>query len=97
MKNGRVSSGRQCDDAEERPADSGRPHGGREAAPPTDASDGCLVHDGTRIPAALILGYLAAGHDTVTIKREFPHLTADDVAACLDYARELAEFETTPA
>ena len=51
----------------------------------------------TRIPAALILGYLAAGRDTAAIEHEFPGLTADDVAACLDYARELAEFEAAPA
>ena len=50
----------------------------------------------TRIPVALILGYLAAGHDAVTIQREFPDITAADVAACLDYARELAEFEAAP-
>jgi uncharacterized protein (DUF433 family) len=52
---------------------------------------------GTRIPVALVLGYLAAGRDTSAIQREFPGLTAADVAACLDYARELAEFEAAPA
>ena len=52
---------------------------------------------GTRIPAALVLGYLAAGRDAAGIRREFPDLTAEDVAACLDYARELAEFEAAPA
>jgi len=38
---------------------------------------------GTRIPVSLILGYLASGS-----KRE-------NIAACLDYARALAEFEVT--
>jgi uncharacterized protein (DUF433 family) len=52
---------------------------------------------GTRIPVALILGYLAAGRDAAAIQREFPDLTAADVAVCLDYARELAEFEAAPA
>ena len=52
---------------------------------------------GTRIPVALILGYLAAGRDAVVIREEFPDLTADDVMACLDYARELADFEAAPA
>lgn len=52
---------------------------------------------GTRIPVALILGYLAAGRDAAAIQREFPDLKATDVAACLDYARELAEFEAAPA
>ena len=51
----------------------------------------------TRIPVALILGYLADGRDTAAIQGEFPDLIADDVAACLDYARELAEFEAAEA
>jgi uncharacterized protein (DUF433 family) len=49
---------------------------------------------GTRIPAALILGYLACGRSADAILREFPDLTQEDVAACLDYARDLAEFTT---
>lgn len=48
---------------------------------------------GTRITVSLILGYLAAGKTTEDILREFPDLKAEHVAACLDYARELAEFE----
>ena len=52
---------------------------------------------GTRIPAALVLGYLAAGRDTDAILRQFPDLTAADVVACLDYARDLAEFEAVTA
>jgi len=52
---------------------------------------------GTRIPVALILGYLAAGRDAAAIQREFPDLTPDDVAACLEYARQLAEFEAATA
>ena len=47
----------------------------------------------TRIPASLVLGYLASGSSAEDIIREFPDLTADDVAACLDYARDLADFE----
>ena len=49
---------------------------------------------GTRIPVALILGYLAAGRENNTIIREFPDLTKEHVAACLDYARDLAEYTT---
>ena len=48
---------------------------------------------GTRIPVSLILGYLAAGNTTEEIIEEFPDLTEEDIAACLDYARELSEFE----
>jgi len=47
----------------------------------------------TRIPVSLILGYLAAGHTTSQIMDEFPDLRAEHISACLDYARDLAEFE----
>lgn len=48
---------------------------------------------GTRIPVSLILGYLAAGRAYDEIIREFPDLAREHIAACLDYARELSEFE----
>lgn len=48
---------------------------------------------GTRIPVGVILGYLAAGRDAGQIIAEFPDITPEQIAACLDYARELAEFE----
>lgn len=48
---------------------------------------------GTRIPVSLILGYLAAGNSTDDIIKEIPDLTEEQIAACLDYARELSEFE----
>ena len=48
---------------------------------------------GTRIPVVLVLGYLAAGKSADEILAEFPDLSREQIAACLDYARELAEFE----
>jgi hypothetical protein len=48
---------------------------------------------GTRIPVGFVLGYLAAGKTAEDIIAEFPDLTRDQIAASLDYARELAEFE----
>jgi uncharacterized protein (DUF433 family) len=48
---------------------------------------------GTRIPVSLILGYLAMGNTSEEIIREFPDLTKQQIAACLDYARDLSEFE----
>lgn len=48
---------------------------------------------GTRIPVSLILGYLASGKTAEEIIDEFPDLTKEQIAACLDYARELSEFE----
>ncbi len=52
---------------------------------------------GTRIPAALILGYLAAGRDHAAILKEFPGLQSEDIAACLNFARDLASFEDVAA
>lgn len=48
---------------------------------------------GTRIPVGVVLGYLAAGKTAEEIVAEFPELTREQIAACLDYARDLAEFE----
>lgn len=48
---------------------------------------------GTRIPASLVLGYLASGSTADEIIKEYPDLTRDQILACLDYARDLAEFE----
>jgi uncharacterized protein (DUF433 family) len=49
--------------------------------------------DGTRIPVALILGYLAAGNSHEEIIDAFPDLLPEHIAACLDYARDLAEYQ----
>ena len=48
---------------------------------------------GTRIPVSLILGYLAAGQTAEEIMAELPDLRKEQIAACLDYARALSEFE----
>jgi uncharacterized protein (DUF433 family) len=48
---------------------------------------------GTRIPVSLVLGYLASGSSTEEIIREYPGVTQEQIRACLDYARDLAEFE----
>jgi len=41
---------------------------------------------GTRIPVSLILGYLAAGSTVEEIIKEFPDITREQIAACLNYA-----------
>lgn len=48
---------------------------------------------GTRIPVSLILGYFANDNTVEEIISEFPDLKKVHIIACLDYARELAEFE----
>ena len=39
---------------------------------------------GTRIPVGLVLGYLAAGKTSAYISAEFPDITSEQIAACLD-------------
>jgi len=48
---------------------------------------------GTRIPVSLVLGYLAADKTAEDIVKEFPDLSKEHIAACLDFARDLSEFE----
>lgn len=49
---------------------------------------------GTRIPVSLVLGYLASDQTSAEIIEELPDLSKEQIAACLDYARELSEVET---
>lgn len=49
---------------------------------------------GTRISVSLILGYLASGNTVEEIIQEFPDLIKEQIHACLDYARDLSDFET---
>ncbi len=49
---------------------------------------------GTRIPVSLILGYLAAGESDEKTILEFPDLTKEEIAACLDYAQDLSELRS---
>ncbi len=48
---------------------------------------------GTRIPASLILGYLAAGKNSQEIIADFPDLKEEHISACLNFARDLSEYE----
>ena len=49
---------------------------------------------GTRVPVSLILGYLAADKTAGEIINQFPDISKEQILACLDYARDLSEFET---
>jgi uncharacterized protein (DUF433 family) len=49
--------------------------------------------EGTRIPVSPVLGYLADGASADGIIGEFRDLTKEQIAACLDFARELAEYD----
>ena len=45
---------------------------------------------GTRIPVRIILSHIAAGEDNAVILKQFPHITQEDIIACLEYASYLA-------
>ena len=52
---------------------------------------------GTRIMVWLILQYLANGDSAEEILAAHPHLTSDDIRACLAYAAETARERIIPA
>ena len=43
---------------------------------------------GTRITVGDVLSYLAAGMSEAEVIADFPHLTRDDIRACLAFAAE---------
>ncbi len=49
------------------------------------------VVKGTRIPVALVLGHLAHNPDLAELFAAYPHLTLEDVKACLAYAQATVE------
>jgi uncharacterized protein (DUF433 family) len=53
-----------------------------------DVMVGKPVVRGTRVPVELVLGFLSARPDLDELFAAYPHLTLDDVKACLAYARE---------
>ena len=53
-----------------------------------DVLDGRPRVSGTRIPVALILGYLAAGSTPEEIIKEFPDLKREQIEACIEYQNQ---------
>jgi len=51
---------------------------------------------GTRIPVAVVVGYLAENPDLGELLAAYPRLTLDDVKACLAYARAQVERTGKP-
>ena len=51
------------------------------------------VIKGTRIAVELVLDLLAAGYTSEQIRKQYDHLTAEDIQACLAYAREVVGAE----
>ena len=51
---------------------------------------------GTRIGVGLVLEILASGWPEAEILEAYPHLTPDDVRACLAYAAHVVDVESLP-
>jgi uncharacterized protein (DUF433 family) len=58
-----------------------------------DVMVGKPVIRGTRITVELVIGLLAQGWTEQEILAAYPHLTRDDILACLSYAQELVSSE----
>src|SRR5688572_6939901 len=65
-----------------------RPHHDRISQDPA-IMVGKPVIKGTRVPVERVLAHLAENPDLDEVFAAFPHLTLDDVKACLAYARDL--------
>jgi uncharacterized protein (DUF433 family) len=55
------------------------------------------VVSGTRVPVELVLRHLAQSLDVGDVLEAFPHLTRDDVRACLTYAAWSIDDKTRDA
>ena len=51
---------------------------------------------GTRIWVSLILDFLASGETIEMILQEYPHLTREDILACIAYGAEVARERFVP-
>jgi len=51
---------------------------------------------GTRIPVAFVVGRLASGDTAEDLLVDYPHITMDDIDACLQYAASLQAEMPTP-
>ncbi len=52
---------------------------------------------GTRISVELVLDHLARGWSMDDILTQYPHLTRDNITACVNYANDLVKSETVSA
>ncbi len=51
---------------------------------------------GTRVQVHQIVRMFANGNSVDDLLRAYPHITHEDIHACLDYAADLAEEQVTP-
>ncbi len=58
-----------------------------------DVLVGKPVVKGTRIAVELVIDLLARGYTTEQVLKQYDHLVAEDVQACLAYAAEVLQSE----
>jgi uncharacterized protein (DUF433 family) len=58
-----------------------------------DVLGGKPVVKGTRIAVELVVDLLGRGYTTAQVLRQYDHLTAEDVQACLAYAADVLQSE----
>ena len=51
---------------------------------------------GTRVPVHQVVGMLANGDTIESLLKSYPHLSREDILACLEYAAWLTEEQITP-
>jgi uncharacterized protein (DUF433 family) len=51
---------------------------------------------GTRVLVSTLLGALAGGDSIETVLEDYPTVTREDIAAALEFAKELSEYQVRP-
>lgn len=54
------------------------------------------VITGTRVLVSTLLGALAGGDSIETVLEDYPTITREDIAAALEFAKELSEYQVRP-
>ena len=54
------------------------------------------VITGTRVLVSTLLGALAGGDSIETVLEDYPTVTREDIAAALEFAKELSEYQVGP-
>ncbi len=57
---------------------------------------GKSVITGTRVLVSTLLGALAGGDSIETVLEDYPTVTREDIAAALEFAKELSEYQVRP-
>lgn len=52
------------------------------------------VVSGTRVLVSTILGALAAGDTAESVLEDYPGISAEDISAALEFAREASDYQT---